>query len=50
MCLLLIRCASTGLVSRQGGGQRDVQSLRDTALFDVFLEFSNRISISICKP
>ena len=22
----------------------------DTALFDVFLEFSKRISISICKP
>ena len=28
MCLLLILCASTKLAHRQGGGQRDVETLR----------------------
>ena len=27
MCLLLILCASTKLARRQGGGQRDVETL-----------------------
>ena len=44
MCLIPIPCAGTKLSRRQSGGQGDVHTL-----FYVYLEFSNRISISICK-
>ena len=50
ICVLLILCASTKLARRQGGGKCDVETFVDTALFNVFLEFSKRISFSICKP
>ena len=50
MCLMLLLCASTNQHVDKVVANVTLRSYVDTALFYVFLEFTKRISVSICKP